>query len=443
MRSLPNESIEWLNTSRQDPTGLLFQYEGEIYRAVYKNAVSKVMHLFEAGIVNDLIDKGLLIDTQIGDFTVSGFGLVLHHKKIPFLSLPEDWSRSILLDAAKTVIKLNIALRKYRYATIDYHAHNIKLGDDSVPVWIDFGSIVPEKNVSVQAMNVEFGTWFIHSLILLSKSSNLGRICRWFYKAGGIRSEEFYELTGIRIDVSLKNRQAWLFSVQEWLNNLKFPQYKSEWSNYYTSDDKLQQWDPYAKSFDEPNTRHGIIAEQLRNFSPKKVIDIGCNTGQFSVLAARFSGSVCSIDSDEWSLDQFYRALQEGKRGLPISLVLRNISQSQHQQRSSIKADVVLALAVTHHMYFSQRLSFNYITWVLSSYSTNILVTEFMPDGLGIGRPSPDPLPREYTLKNFIISLTPFFDKIEYVKYPSGPSKRIFVICEGRTQDVKLRTGFL
>ncbi len=440
MRSLPNQSVEWLNTSRQDPTGLLFQYEGEIYRAVYKNAVNKVMHLFESGIVKGLIDKGLLIDTQIEDFTVSGFGLVLHHKKIPFLSVPEDWSRSILLDAAKTVIKLNIALQKYGFATIDYHAHNIKLGDDSAPVWIDFGSIVPEKSGSVQGMNVEFSTWFIHSLILLSKSPNLGRICRWLYKAGGIRAEEFRELTGIKIEVSFKDRQTWLFSVLEWLENLKFPQYKGEWSNYYTSEDKLQQWDPFDKSFDQPNTRRGIIAEQLAEARPDKVIDIGCNTGLFSVLATRFCASVCSIDSDEWALDQFYHAMLKGKRGLPISLVLRNIGQAQHQQRSEKKADFVLALAVTHHMCFTQRLSFNYIAWTLSSYSTNILVTEFMPDGLGIGRPSPDPIPREYTLENFIKSLTPYFDKIEHIKYPSGPSKRIFVICEGRTKYEKLRT---
>jgi len=74
MKILPNESIEWLNTSKLDPTGLLFQYEGEIYRAVYKNAVAKVMHLFESGIVKNLIDKGLLIDTRISELAIPGFG---------------------------------------------------------------------------------------------------------------------------------------------------------------------------------------------------------------------------------------------------------------------------------------------------------------------------------------------------------------------------------
>jgi hypothetical protein len=78
MKILPNESIEWINMSKLDPTGLVFQYEGEIFRAVYKNAVSKVMHLFEAGIVKELIDKGLLINTQISDFAIPGFGLILH-----------------------------------------------------------------------------------------------------------------------------------------------------------------------------------------------------------------------------------------------------------------------------------------------------------------------------------------------------------------------------
>ena len=107
MKIVAKESIEWIETSRLDPTGLLFQYGGEIYRAVYKNAVNKVMHLCESGIVPELIKKGLLIDTRIADFGIEGFGMVLHHKRIPFPSLPEDWTRSILLDAAKSMLTIS------------------------------------------------------------------------------------------------------------------------------------------------------------------------------------------------------------------------------------------------------------------------------------------------------------------------------------------------
>ena len=92
-----------------------------------------------------------------------------------------------------------------------------------------------------------------------------------------------------------------------------------------------------------------------------------------------------------------------------------------------------MALALTHHMFLGQKMSFNNIAFQLAKYSTDVLVTEFMPDGLGIGVPSPNPLPEEYTLETFKASFKPYFNKIEDIQYPSGKSRRIFVYCEGRT----------
>ncbi len=97
-----------------------------------------------------------------------------------------------------------------------------------------------------------------------------------------------------------------------------------------------------------------------------------------------------------------------------------------------------MALAVTHHMFLGQNNSFNHIAYLLSQYSTDVLVTEFMPDGLGVGAPRPNPLPGEYTLENFKASFKPYFDAIEHIQYPSGKSKRIFVYCSGRTSFSKM-----
>jgi len=434
MKSITKSHIEWINTSKLDPTGLLFRYDGEVYRAVYQQSVNKVKHLFDSGIVRELVAKRLLVETHLTELALPGFGLVLHHKKIPFPSHPEDWPRAIFRDAAKTVIKLNIELQKHLYATIDYHAHNVKLDADSNPVWIDFGSIVPQKFVPTQQMHAEFSTWFINILILLSKGIHLGKISRSICRDGGLNAEELHELTGMRVDLSPNDRETWLFAVLEWLENLEFPQYKGEWSDYYTSHDEITKWDPCDKSFDQPNTRRGIVAGLLEKFAPEKIIDLGCNTGLFSVLSSRFADSVCAIDNDEWALDQFYRMLSQARKGLPISLVVRDIGAAQHQQRSPMKADLVLALAITHHLFFTNKLTFDYIAWLLTAYSTDTLITEFMPDGLGIGRPHPDPLPAEYELEKFKNAFRPFFKEVDQITYPSGSSKRIFVVCAGRTQ---------
>jgi hypothetical protein len=84
-------------------------------------------------------------------------------------------------------------------------------------------------------------------------------------------------------------------------------------------------------------------------------------------------------------------------------------------------------------MFLTQKYSFNNIAYILSSYSTGSLLTEFMPDGLGIGAPVPNPLPGEYTIENMKESFRPYFRHIEEISYPSGKSRRIFILCKERT----------
>ena len=176
--TLPLESIKWVVDSRMDPTGRIFHHEGEFYRAIYPGAAPKVKRLFESGVIESLTEKRLLIKSQITDLKVPGFGLVVHHKKIPFISMPEDWPKAIFLDAAKTVIKTNLALLEFGYSTIDFHSHNIQQTCNAAPVWMDFGSIVPLNAYSGMICHTEFCEWFVHYLILLSKDYNLERVCR-------------------------------------------------------------------------------------------------------------------------------------------------------------------------------------------------------------------------------------------------------------------------
>ena len=95
------------------------------------------------------------------------------------------------------------------------------------------------------------------------------------------------------------------------------------------------------------------------------------------------------------------------------------------------KADFVLALALTHHLAITQSFPFSYIAEKFASYCTNALVTEFMVYGMGGTRPAPNPLPKGYTLDNFVNALSVYFSNIEIIDYPLPPkwSKRIIVVC--------------
>jgi SAM-dependent methyltransferase len=433
MTKIPHEAIKWLYSYGADPTGHIFWYEGEVYRAIRHEAVQKVIHLFETGIVEKLINNKLLVDSKIADIQVPGYSLVLHHKRIPFITYPEEWTRSFLLDSAILTVKLNLELLEHNYATIDYHGHNIAQAEGGTPIWIDFGSIVPVTNVRVENMHREFCSWFLYLLILVANNTKLARLCRVLLQSGGIQETEFLSMMNRDIPVLSEDRETWLIAVYNWLKSIIFQKSKTFWSDYYEAADSIDRWRPTDTQFNVPNTRDNIVKGLLEEFRPETVIDLGCNSGKFSVLAARLGSRVCALDNDEGALEVFYQQLTALKEDLPITIAFHDIGDREQQRRSNLRADVVLALAITHHLRFGRNLPFSVIAFKISKYCRDVLITEYMPDGLGIGSPSPDPLPRNYTLAHLIKAFRPYFNEITTIEYPSGSSRRIFVVCKERS----------
>src|SRR5690349_19754345 len=119
MTSLPSTQLEWLGIRFLDPNGRVFRWEGEIYRAIYPDRVPYVLSLFERGIVAELVERGLLISSELTKLKVEGYGLVLRHRTLPYITKPWEWNRSFIRDAAIKTIDLNLALLKWGLGTVD------------------------------------------------------------------------------------------------------------------------------------------------------------------------------------------------------------------------------------------------------------------------------------------------------------------------------------
>lgn len=92
---------------------------------------------------------------------------------------------------------------------------------------------------------------------------------------------------------------------------------------------------------------------------PRLVLDLGANDGRYSRLAAGHADYVVAVEQDPAVVDELYRQLRsEGQRRiLPLVLDLadpspgggwRGVERAGFAERAS--ADVVLALAVVHHL---------------------------------------------------------------------------------------------
>jgi len=428
MKPLNEANLNWQGCRFLDPMGRVFEYEGEFYRAVYSHKVKYTQGLFESGIIDRLVENRLLIETQITDLKLTGYGLILWHRRIPFLTVPGEWSREFLRDAALCGIDLNLELLRFGLGTIDFHCANIQQQKGCSPVWIDLGSICPLESIDGgQGALSELLKYYLHPLYLLSEKRNLGRACRLLLADGGIEVGEFHDLTDFSISIQGKDRRVWLENIRKWISNFSFPSTFTHWTDYQ-KESRIVNFDP-----SKADTRSRIVHDVIQHRQPKKLIDLSCNAGQFSVMAGRMGAEVFAVDLDEGAIEKLHNLVKNLKETISVTAALRNLAGSQ---KHIIQADLVLALALSHHLAISQKYPFSHIAKVFSSYSTGALLTEFMPNGLGGTHPIPNPLPADYTLENFQKAFEPYFRRIETIYYPISKDRsyRIFVFCTDRIQ---------
>ncbi len=133
---------------------------------------------------------------------------------------------------------------------------------------------------------------------------------------------------------------------------------KSNWSDYLESNNNYS-----AAHFAE---KQAFVRDALAEFAPKRVLDAGCNTGHFSVLAARSGADVTAIDSDPVVVGALWRLAS--RENLPILPLVVNLARPtpatgwnnretpSFLERARGHFDAVLMLALIHHLLVSERI---------------------------------------------------------------------------------------
>lgn len=105
-----------------------------------------------------------------------------------------------------------------------------------------------------------------------------------------------------------------------------------------------------------------VLQRWLSEQKPAWVLDLGCNTGEFSRLSADSGASVVSIDGDHDAIQTLYRSLDHTSRIHPLIAPLDDMSggrgwegreHSGLMQRLWGQFDGVLMLALVHHLMVS------------------------------------------------------------------------------------------
>ncbi len=467
---IPHQEVNFHPHSFADPDGRLFLLDGQLYRGIAAQSSSFFKQLFESGVLRGLIDRGLLIETELTTITVEGYNMVLRHRYIPFPSYPNEWCPAMLKDAAATMVALVVELEQHELTLRDAHPWNL-LFDSYKPLYVDVTSITPAVDSSTWPAYYEFCRFCLYPLILMSAGHE--RIARLLIcEDGGVLGSDLTALAPqsaqLAPDRSLMNHlvpvvqkrlphryyslfgRAWRLASS--LPPIQSHRRRSRLEFLKTIGREIESMtfagpsgdcvdqdansSPAQSDSDRWTTKQHAIHNVLAELRPGTVLDIGSGTGWYSRLAAHMNCRVVSFDIDPLHVTQLYVDARDKK--LPILPLIMDFTKptparglANHWSIAAterFRCDMVLALGLLHQIVFERHLNFDQIVDGLAQFAQRWLVVEFISreDREVSGR-----LPGRfgwYTLENFTNALQKRFRRVNIV--PSSPAPRVLLLCE-------------
>ena len=158
------------------------------------------------------------------------------------------------------------------------------------------------------------------------------------------------------------------------------------------SGDPRSSWTGYVQDHHSPayfDAKRAFVAAAVQEMRPKTVLDIGCNTGELSVIAASLAAQVVAIDNDPNVVERvFQRASRDALNVLPLVVDIAaptpgrgwmNRELPSFLDRATGAFDQVLAMAVIHHLLATNGIPLPDIMDLLARLTRNTVALEFVP----------------------------------------------------------------
>lgn len=447
------DGLDFHPLSWTDPHGRLFRRDGRLYRGIRPARASFYRDLFARGVVQQLVDRKLLIDTSIVDWNTPEFPLVLEHRALPVVSYPSEWCAAQLKDAALLVLDLETALRPHGLTLNDANPWNV-LFDATRPLFVDFCCIAPIDDAHLWHGRRELIEFYLNPLLMMERGQ--GRVARrlLFDPWAGVTDAELGALGARRPGTSLSTARTRLKNIikriapaslhaplkktaqtiapgdplrditglRRQVQDLQATPARTDWSCYYG--ESFPDFVPAANWTAKHHAVHKILTER----KPASVLDLGANRGWYAYLAARHGARVVAADTDEPALAALHAAAKAA--AMPILPVFMDVRFPEPAQGPGYRffapaterfaSDMVLALALVHHLVFTWNLSFDHITDGLGAFARQWLAVEFVGPGDGVVQRWPQANYAWYRLDNFKAALARRFDIVEELPSDAG-----------------------
>ncbi|MBR4674445.1 MAG: hypothetical protein IKP00_08270 [Victivallales bacterium] len=392
-----------LPSSFRDPAGYVFEQDGELFRQLLPPGAASFERFTESGLAQRLMEDGKIV--AFSRHTSNAEGFVLHLNRLPYISYPYEWCFSQLRDAGILTLKLMLEALDKGMILKDATAFNVAF-QRCHPIFLDHTSFELYQEGTPWRAYRQFVMHFLAPLLLMQKvdlrclellRENVdgipldfaSRLLPWhtWLQINPLIHIHLHALMEQRYSLSRKPSHktalpkarllALIHELHTLLSSLKPPKQCTLWADYYSKTSYL-------------DTSFAFKRQAVREFCEKhkgrSAVDLGANCGLFSQIAAEFFELVLAADFDGRAVEELYRI----GRGLdtnlqPVLLDLNNPSPDLgvlNEERSSFfsrtKADIVMGLALIHHLRITGNWSIGQIVALFSKLAPCALV-EFIP----------------------------------------------------------------
>lgn len=341
--------------------------------------------------------------------------IILEHKPVAFPNYPYEWPPEMLRSAAELTLRLAQSASAAGFTLKDATPYNIMF-EGPKPVFIDILSFAASDPLdAVWRPYAQFVRTFVYPLLA----------SRYF----GLRPDELLLVhrDGLEPERMLRLCPLWRLMAPPFLGSVTIPAILSRHADTAAPDRFRAR---HAKSRGEAKFLLGRLFQRAERLLPRRsvpskkseaarymetghtyaarefagkesvlrsalnlgrfrsVLDIGCNTGYFSVLAARHGARVVAIDRDPDAVGALWRTA--GGSDLHILPLVIDIARPPGScgwansefpsflDRARGKFDGVLMLALVHHLLVNERVPLDRIFELAAALTTNMLIIEYV-----------------------------------------------------------------
>ncbi len=419
--------VSFESGSYRDREGRVFYGDaGEVLRALSSRALGEWEALACARFFQQGMDAGQIVRTArierpaaLPENDGSTWAAFLKHETIPYVSYPYEWTFGMLKDAALLHLDVLKAALEENFTVKDGTAYNVQWVGCR-PVFIDVLSLEKLHTGQPWAGYRQFCQTFLYPLFLqaykgvpfhpwlrgsldgitpaqcasLMSLRDLFRpgVFKHAWLHGWLEDSERVRETDVRRDLKRAGfdksfSQILVAGLMKIIRRLTWDPPGSKWSGYaacntYSSGDASRKAD---------FVRAAVVERRA-----KLVWDIGCNTGDYSRIAAENADCVVAMDGDHLAVEHLYRSLREGQangtaardtatRGTDriLPLVSNFVDPSPNlgwrgQERKSLadrgRPDLTLCLALIHHLVIGAGIPLRELLQWLAALGTRLVI---------------------------------------------------------------------